>query len=189
MLAAGMGSVYICADLLRGAAADDSGKPTRDDPNQPPASRPHCGRSSRKATKQRDGQQIGPQRTDMSKLLAAINGAHGWMDKNYEIDIGLKCYYTCTRWSATRAFRNRSRATSEEEPNGTTTAINSWLKSITRTAVGTAIAAPNATQHSPPCSCSARRKRVSARARRRDIAPRTRAAQGTCRGPRCGMAS
>ena len=38
-------------------------------------------------------QQIRAQRTDMNKLLGAINRAHGWMEKNYTIDIGPKCYY------------------------------------------------------------------------------------------------
>jgi HEAT repeats/Prenyltransferase and squalene oxidase repeat len=89
MLAAGLGSMYICADLF-GMHPQISREidPARTEENLPAALRPVIeGRSSG------ERKQIRPTKTSPAKVITSINSAHGWMEQNYKIDIGPKCFY------------------------------------------------------------------------------------------------
>ena len=49
-------------------------------------------------------------------MLATIDRAHGWMDKNYAIDIGPKCYYYLYALERYKSFQELFEGKSEEEP-------------------------------------------------------------------------
>lgn len=117
MLAAGLGSAYVCADLLNAAptskpasSADDV-KPDPATAGLPAALRPVASEAN-----QRGGQQIRAQHTDLKKLVATINRAHGWMEKNYAIEIGPKCYYYLYALERFKSFQELFEGHAEEEP-------------------------------------------------------------------------
>jgi hypothetical protein len=89
MLAAGLGSLYICADLfgMHPKTSIDI-DPGRTNEKLPPALRPMVeGRAAG------ERKQIRPVRTRQSQVVATIDHAHQWMGQNYKIDIGPKCFY------------------------------------------------------------------------------------------------
>jgi hypothetical protein len=91
MLAAGLGSLYVCADLLNvnprtvvsNSQADKAAS------GLPPALRPVVVQ----ADQSRQIQQMHAQHTNIQEMLATMARAHRWMEQNYEIDIGPKRYY------------------------------------------------------------------------------------------------
>lgn len=118
MLAAGLGSAYVCADLLnvqprpskpdlQSAAATDSAAS-----GLPPALRAVVAQSNQ----QRSLQQMRAVRTDVNKLLATIARAHGWMDKNYAIDIGSKRYYYLYALERYKSFQELFEGQPDEDP-------------------------------------------------------------------------
>jgi hypothetical protein len=89
MLAAGLGSAYICADLF-------GMKPTAEVQEEVvPEADPLPGALRRVDEKGKPGapKTFRAQKINPSQFLATINRAHGWMQKNYAIEIGPKCYY------------------------------------------------------------------------------------------------
>jgi hypothetical protein len=108
MLAAGLGSVYICADLL-GASPVTSGSPGANP--LPSALRP-VSKGGTQATRGK----IRPEKINTAQLVATINRAHEWMDKNYEIDIGGKCYYYLYSLERYKSFQEAFEGAAEDEP-------------------------------------------------------------------------
>jgi len=89
LLAAGLGSTYICADLMgiRASAAD------LERMNNPADSVPAALRRVEAAGPVGEVKKIKATRTSTAKLVRTMSRAHTWMEKNYKIEIGAKAYY------------------------------------------------------------------------------------------------
>jgi len=116
MLAAGLSGTLICADLLdAGPAAADSDLPLdllNEAGQAPPA--------LRRANEIQDGTRPAPmklhtQRIDVAEILAAIDRARAWMDKNYELDVGKYQYYYLYATERYQSFYELLEGSSEEE--------------------------------------------------------------------------
>ena len=107
MLAAGMGSAYICAHLLGGSSAMTSRDPKE---SLPSALRPVGISESATSGK------IRPQKTNMPQLMETIDRGHDWMEKNYEIDIGIRRYYYLYGMERYKSFQEALEGAIEEEP-------------------------------------------------------------------------
>ena len=107
MLAAGMGIGYICAHLLGASPAT-----TNQDKSEPlpSALRPVTTAAVASSPKLR------PQKTDMPRLMEAIDRGHGWMEKNYEIDIGIRRYYYLYGMERYKSFQEALEGAIVEEP-------------------------------------------------------------------------
>jgi hypothetical protein len=108
MLAAGLASAYICADLL-GAGPATSG-PAVENPLPSalrPVGTPEGASSSRK---------FRPQKTSLPRFMETIGRAHAWMDKNYAIDIGIRRYYYLYALERYKSFQEALERIVEEEP-------------------------------------------------------------------------
>jgi hypothetical protein len=108
MLAAGLGSVYICADLF-GASPASSEKA---EANPLPSALRRVVDGGTRPTRGR----IRPETINISQLIATMNRAHGWMKENYEIDIGGKCYYYLYALERYKSLQDAFERESEEEP-------------------------------------------------------------------------
>ena len=115
MLAAGLGSVYICADLFGASPAakkDQASQREKQSSNLPSALRPvrdpEDARSSRK---------IRPLKTNVPRLIETMDRAHAWMKDNYKIDIGIKRYYYLYALERYKSFQEMLEGTSVEEPS------------------------------------------------------------------------
>jgi hypothetical protein len=108
MLAAGLGSVYICADLFGASPAPPSREVA---PAVPAALRP-VGTS----TGARNQRKLRPQSISTAQLLATIGRAQAWMAKNYQIDIGIKRYYYLYALERYQSFQEVFERAVEEEP-------------------------------------------------------------------------
>lgn len=117
MLSAGLGSAYVCADLLRlkpraaTPASPEVGKGSAT-AGLPPALRA----VTTEANQQRPLQQLQAQRINTKEFFATISRAHGWMDKHYEIDIGLKRYYYLYALERFSSFQELFEGRTDEEP-------------------------------------------------------------------------
>ena len=183
-----LGSSYICADLLREPRPRRSRrKPRPQEPataGLPPALRPVVAQ----ADQPRRLQQMRPQRTDASKLLATI-GPRTRLDGQELRDRHRhqSATTTCTAWSATRAFRKCSKASRRTNPKWYNDGYEFLAKDQAPDGSWTGYCGPSATRHSRLCSCCARRRRAFARAGRRHAAAAA-ACPATCRGPSCATA-
>jgi hypothetical protein len=108
MLAAGLGSVYICAHLMGQSPAATSGASAD---KIPAALRPVTTGGVRRNTGK-----IRPQKINPAQLLHAMERAHAWMAKNYEINIGGKCYYYLYALERYKSFQEAFEGAVEEEP-------------------------------------------------------------------------
>lgn len=115
MLAAGLGSTYVCADLLN-LKPRPTAQPTPEaapaGSGLPPALRPVVDPAGQK----KPLQQMRPQRISPDKLLAAIARANGWLEKNYEVDIGPKRYYYLYALERAKSFQEMFEGLTVDEP-------------------------------------------------------------------------
>jgi hypothetical protein len=108
MLAAGLGSLYICANLL--GVSQPSADEAADD-RLPPALRPVVGINANRRTIQ-----FRPQKISNAEIMETVNQAHDWMEKNYAIDIGLRRYYYLYALERYKSFQEVLEGAVEEEP-------------------------------------------------------------------------
>jgi hypothetical protein len=89
LLAAGLGSTYICADLfgLRPGGVYEA------DDGHVKSEIPLALRKVVASTPTGEVNNLHIQKLNPSKIFRAVGHAHSWMAKNYKIDIGAKCYY------------------------------------------------------------------------------------------------
>jgi hypothetical protein len=107
MLAAGMGSAYICAHLFGSTPAATKAAPSD---SLPPALRPVG------VPAVAGNRKLHPQKTSMPKLMATIDRAHEWMEENYAIDIGTRRYYYLYGLERYKSFQEALERAAEEEP-------------------------------------------------------------------------
>ena len=89
LLAAGLGSTYICADLF---GLHPGGVYEEDDQHRK-IEIPLALRKVTSATPNGEVNKLHLQKLSPSKIFRTVGRAHSWMAKNYKIDIGSKCYY------------------------------------------------------------------------------------------------
>lgn len=116
MLAAGLGSLYICADLFGmkalTASAGKSGAPTGlASDNLPTALR----RVDQSAIA--ESRKFRAQKASATKVIATMERAHQWMDKNYTIDIGPKCFYFLYGLERYKSFQEAFEGSVEKSPS------------------------------------------------------------------------
>ncbi len=118
MLAAGLSSVLICADLLDAAPAglDDGSGWTAEDmllEDLPPAlkaARAEADKNRRPPVKIHTG------KINLSEILESIDLAHKWMGTHYTIEIGKYQYYYLYATERYQSFYELLEGTAEEEP-------------------------------------------------------------------------
>jgi hypothetical protein len=112
MLAAGLGSTYICADLLDIKKATVTQAPTSSvDSSLPAALRPVD-----QAAKAGGPKKIPVKRTSAPKLLKTISDANAWLAKNYTLDLGTKVFYYLYGLERAKSFKEAFEAAPEENP-------------------------------------------------------------------------
>ncbi len=112
MLAAGLGSLYICADLFgMQPKISKEAAPEKPEDAVPTALRPvdESGRSE------------GPKRfpashTSAAKIADTMNRAHAWMEKNYKIDIGVKRFYYLYGLERYKSFQEAFEGIEDKSP-------------------------------------------------------------------------
>ncbi len=114
MLSAGLGSAYICADLLDASPiATESSDETADLEE----SIPEVLRRVAKQDPNNKGQKIRAQRIDTASLVQSINQALAWMKSNYTIDIGPKVFYYLYAMERFRSFQEAFEGDAQLEPS------------------------------------------------------------------------
>jgi hypothetical protein len=110
MLAAGLGSLYICADLLdlKTSYAGDTLS------NQEPL--PSALRRVDRGAANKEVKRLVAQRTNSAEVQGAINRAHKWMEANYVIDIGFNRYYYIYGLERYKSFQEAFDGTNDESP-------------------------------------------------------------------------
>jgi hypothetical protein len=112
MLAAGLGSLYICADLFdmhpQGATAVAAEKPADTLPSvlRPVTATGNAGEPKR----------LAPQRATPVRVSSTMDRAHKWMETNYKIDIGPKCYYFLYGMERYKSFQEAVEHTDDKSP-------------------------------------------------------------------------
>jgi hypothetical protein len=111
MLAAGLGCVYICADLfdIRQAATAAVAE-TSQALEIPAALRPVESADERAVKKLR------PQQLDAAQLFETMRRAHAWMKENYRIDIGVKSYYYLYGLERYKSFQEAAEGAVDPDP-------------------------------------------------------------------------
>jgi hypothetical protein len=110
MLAAGLGSLYICADILALRTALPGEVLTED--KSLPTSLRRVERPSASAAIKR----IAPQKTNPALIQETMDQAHKWMDENYQIDIGSKRYYYLYGLERYKSFQEAFAGESNDSP-------------------------------------------------------------------------
>jgi len=118
MLAAGLGSLYICADLFgmqpRSAI---SSSPTSGAANQPAGSGlPAALRRVDESGRAGEPKKFRAQKVSATKVIGTMGRAHQWMEKNYQIDIGPKCFYSLYGLERYKSFQEAFESSAEKSP-------------------------------------------------------------------------
>ena len=113
LLAAGLGSTYICADLfgLRPGGVYDNVDDDHSKSDIPVALRKVVASTPTGEVKNLHLQKLGP-----SKIFRAINHGHSWMAKNYKIDIGSKCFYYLYGLERYKSFQEAMEGIEDRSP-------------------------------------------------------------------------
>ncbi len=112
LLAAGMGSTYICADLF---GLHPGGVYETDD-EHPKSDIPIALRKVVAGTPTGEVKNLTLQKLNPSKIFRAINHGHSWMAKNYRIDIGTKCYYYLYGLERYKSFQESMEGIQDRSP-------------------------------------------------------------------------
>lgn len=112
MLAAGLGSVYICADLL----GFRQSSPIAATETKPQDAIPAGLRRVVDAPHSNVPKPIRPQKTAIGQVVKTMSDAHAWMDKHYAIDIGSKCYYYLYGLERYKSFQEAFESSEDKSP-------------------------------------------------------------------------
>ncbi|MCC7476359.1 MAG: HEAT repeat domain-containing protein [Pirellulales bacterium] len=117
MLAAGLGSLYICADLFGMQIGPSSPGATAGNPMQEAIDElPSALRRVDASGRARETRQFRPQKVSVPKILLTIRNAHGWMAKNYTIDLDVKSYYYLYGLERYKSFQEALENSQEKSP-------------------------------------------------------------------------
>ncbi len=111
MLAAGLGSLYICADLLNLKTTVPGEAPASKADPLPEALR-RVDRSADPGTVKK----IVAQNTNSAQVQETMDNAHKWMEENYKIDIGIKRYYYLYGLERYKSFQEAFEGATNESP-------------------------------------------------------------------------
>jgi hypothetical protein len=112
MLAAGLGSLYICTDTLGLQLKVQFG----DFEGEQPQPLPEGLRPIGKALDVSADKRLRPKRTNPSHVREAMKKAHDWMKENYTIDIGTKSFYYLYGLERYKSFQEAFEGLPVEEP-------------------------------------------------------------------------
>ncbi len=113
MQAAGLGIAYICADLLGASSSSAAISAPAEDQRAPlPASLRRLDEQQRPG----DAQRIRPQRTNLGKLMGAIDEGQKWFTQHYKIDNGDYNYYYLYALERFRSFQEAFDGAWNDEP-------------------------------------------------------------------------
>lgn len=112
LLAAGLGSTYICADLF---GLRPGGVYEEDDEHRK-VEIPLALRKVTASTPTGEVNKLHLQKLSPSKIFRAVGHAHSWMAKNYKIDIGSKCYYYLYGLERYKSFQESMEGLEEISP-------------------------------------------------------------------------
>jgi hypothetical protein len=112
MLAAGLGSLYICADLF-GMQPKFATEAVAESTTE---ALPSALRRVDESGSADGPKRYQPQRTTAPKVLSTMNRAHQWMEKNYAIDIGPKCFYFLYGLERYKSFQEAFEHTNDKSP-------------------------------------------------------------------------
>jgi len=112
MLAAGLGSAYICADLMGAKPTDAEDESKADAAPAIPAALRRVDDSAKAG----EANLIRPQKTNLAKLIQTMDHAQQWMQKNYAIDIGPKRYYYLYGLERFKSFQEAFESTQDKSP-------------------------------------------------------------------------
>ncbi len=107
-----MGSTYICADLF---GLHPGGVYEADD-DRPKSDIPLALRKVTAATPTGEVKKLQLQKLSPSKVFRAINHGQSWMAKNYNIDIGSKCYYYLYGLERYKSFQEAMEGIEDRSP-------------------------------------------------------------------------
>jgi hypothetical protein len=112
MLAAGLGALYICADLM-GMQPKVTKEPAAEAEIAavPSVLRPVDASGNSGGPKQYRSTKINP-----TKVTETMTRAHGWMSKNYKVDIGDKRYYYLYGLERYKSFQESFEASEDRSP-------------------------------------------------------------------------
>ncbi len=111
MLAAGLGCLYICADLFDVKPTAGAGDSTAGEASPiPDALRPTD------APKEPAKKKLHAQQLDFGQFFGTMKRAHAWMQENYKIDIGPKVYYYLYGLERYKSFQEAAEGVVESEP-------------------------------------------------------------------------
>jgi hypothetical protein len=110
MLAAGLGSLYICADLLELRTSAPEQAPAEDE--SLPTALKRVDREAANASIKR----LTATKTNAAQVQETMNKAHQWMEENYKIDIGIKRYYYLYGLERYKSFQEAFEGANNESP-------------------------------------------------------------------------
>ncbi|HVT29501.1 MAG TPA: HEAT repeat domain-containing protein [Lacipirellulaceae bacterium] len=110
LLAAGLGSTYICADLF---GLHPSGYSIEDNSKTPV---PSALRRVEVSSAVGEPQRFHLTKLNPSLIYRAISRAHSWMEQNYKIDIGPKCYYYLYALERYKSFQEALEGSEDRSP-------------------------------------------------------------------------
>lgn len=111
MLAAGLGSAYICADILDASTKEVEAVPEGDDWELPESLRP-----VEKPVGTRAAPKIKARRVSLNKLADSIDHAQQWMKQHYSIDAGNRSHYYLYGLERFKSFQEAFEGEWEAEP-------------------------------------------------------------------------
>jgi hypothetical protein len=114
MLAAGLGSLYICADLF--GMHPKASQATTSAAEKPEDALPGALRPVDESGRAGGPKEFHPAHTSSTKVVDTMNRAHGWMEKNYKIDIGEKRYYYLYGLERYKSFQEAFEGTQDKSP-------------------------------------------------------------------------
>jgi hypothetical protein len=112
LLAAGLGSTFICADMF----GLHPGGVYEEDDEHTKVEVPIALRKVVAATPTGEAKSLHLRKLSPSKLFRAIGHAHSWMAKNYKIDIGNKVYYYLYGLERYKSFQEALEGLEERSP-------------------------------------------------------------------------
>jgi hypothetical protein len=119
MLAAGLGSAFICADLLGASKRDSSAAtsvPAEEKPTGLPSALRRVGGGNGGEQPVGPPEKFRPQRTNVAKLMTTIEDGKGWIQRNYKIDNGAYQNYYLYALERFKSFQELFDGDFVEEP-------------------------------------------------------------------------
>jgi hypothetical protein len=115
MLAAGLGSLYICSDLF-GMHPQTSHEVMEENAEKEADPLPSVLRPVDASGRVGEAKQIRPSHTNQAQIARTMYRAHAWMQKNYQVDIGAKSFYYLYGLERYKSFQEAFEGIEDQSP-------------------------------------------------------------------------